>query len=105
MAVALAALAVGSLPWLIPSVLHTVYADPAGVAAFAARADTPFGTVGSLVMLGGTWNATTVPKAYGGPVVRHLAGARAGRPRRLRAARPSAAIAGRGSRRARSRAW
>jgi hypothetical protein len=66
-AVALAALAVGSLPWLIPSVLDTVYADPAGVAAFAARADTPFGTIGSLVMLGGTWNATTVPKAYGGP--------------------------------------
>ena len=67
MAVVLAALVVGSLPWLIPSVLHTVYADPAGVAAFAARADTPFGTIGSLVMLGGTWNATTVPKAYGGP--------------------------------------
>jgi hypothetical protein len=66
-AVALAALAVGSLPWLIPSVLHAVYADPGGVAAFAARADTPFGTIGSLVMLGGTWNATTVPKAYGGP--------------------------------------
>ncbi len=65
-AVTLAALAVGSLPWLIPSVLHTVYADPAGVGAFAARADTPFGAVGSLVMLGGTWNATTVPKAYGG---------------------------------------
>ena len=66
-AVALAALAVGSLPWLIPSFLHAVYADPGGVAAFAARADTPFGTLGSLVMLGGTWNATTVPKAYGGP--------------------------------------
>jgi hypothetical protein len=66
-AVALAALAVGSLPWLVPSALHTVYADPGGVAAFAARADTPFGTIGSLVMLGGTWNATTVPKAYGGP--------------------------------------
>jgi hypothetical protein len=64
--VALAALAVGSLPWLIPSVLHTVYTDPAGVAAFAARADTPFGTVGSLLMLGGTWNAETVPRAYGG---------------------------------------
>jgi hypothetical protein len=66
-AVAMAALAVGSLPWLIPSFLHAVYADPGGVAAFAARADTPFGTLGSLVMLGGTWNATTVPKAYGGP--------------------------------------
>ncbi len=65
-AVALAALAVGSLPWLIPSLQHAVYADPAGVAAFAARADTPFGTIGSLVMLGGGWNAQTVPKAYGG---------------------------------------
>ena len=63
---ALAALAVGSLPWLIPSVLHPVYTDPAGVAAFAARADTPFGAVGSLLMLGGTWNAETVPRAYGG---------------------------------------
>ena len=66
-AVSLAALVVGSLPWLIPSLLHTVYADPGGVAAFASRADTPFGTVGSLVMLGGMWNADTVPKAYGGP--------------------------------------
>jgi hypothetical protein len=66
-AVTLTALAVGSLPWLIPSVLHTVYADPAGVTAFAARADTPFGTVGSLLMLGGMWNAQTVPKAYGSP--------------------------------------
>ena len=65
-AVSLAALAAGSLPWLIPSLLHTVYADPGGVAAFASRADTPFGTVGSLVMLGGMWNAATVPKGYGG---------------------------------------
>jgi hypothetical protein len=67
MAMVLAALFVGSLPWLIPSMLNTVYADPAGVTAFAARADTPFGSLGSLVMLGGSWNATTVPKAYGGP--------------------------------------
>jgi len=63
---ALAALTAGSLPWLIPSLQHRVYVDPASVAAFAARADTPFGTVGSLLMLGGTWNAQTVPKAYGG---------------------------------------
>ena len=34
-AVALGALAAGSLPWLIPSVLHPVYVDPASVAAFA----------------------------------------------------------------------
>jgi hypothetical protein len=65
-AVALGAMAVGSLPWFIPSLLHAVYVDPASVAAFAARADTPFGSLGSLVMLGGAWNAQTVPKAYGG---------------------------------------
>ncbi|MBV9207536.1 MAG: hypothetical protein JO037_19530 [Actinobacteria bacterium] len=63
---ALAALTAGSLPWLVPAVQHTVYADPAGVAAFAARADTPFGALGSLLMLGGAWNAQTVPTAYGG---------------------------------------
>jgi hypothetical protein len=63
----LAALTVGSLPWLIPSLLHPVYVDPASVAAFASRADTPFGSLGSLLMLGGAWNARTVPQAYGGP--------------------------------------
>ena len=66
-AVVLAGLAAGSLPWFIPSLLHPVYVDPASVAAFAARADTPFGSIGSLLMLGGAWNAQTVPKAYGGP--------------------------------------
>jgi hypothetical protein len=66
-AVVLAALAAGSLPWLVPSLVYPVYVDPASVAAFAARADTPFGTIASLVMLGGGWNAQTVPKAYGGP--------------------------------------
>jgi hypothetical protein len=65
-ATAIAELVVGCLPFLVPSLLHPVYADPAGVAEFAARADTPFGTVGSLLMLGGMWNADTVPKAYGG---------------------------------------
>lgn len=65
-AAALAVLAVGSLPWLIPSLLRPVYADPGGVAAFAARADTPFGSFGSLAMLGGIWNAQAVPRGYGG---------------------------------------
>src|SRR5262252_3329043 len=65
-ATALGVLAVGSLPWLIPSLLRPVYADPAGVAAFAARADTPFGSLGSLLMLGGMWNAQAVPAGYGG---------------------------------------
>jgi hypothetical protein len=63
---ALIVLAVASLPWLIPSMLNPVYADPAGIAAFAARADTPFGSLGSLLMLGGIWNAQTVPTGYGG---------------------------------------
>jgi hypothetical protein len=65
-AIALAVLAAGCLPWLIPSLRHTVYVDPRGVAAFAARADTPFGSAGSLLMLGGAWNAQTVPAGYGG---------------------------------------
>ena len=43
-----------------------MYADPAGVAAFAARADTPFGSAGSVLMLGGMWNARAVPAGYGG---------------------------------------
>jgi hypothetical protein len=55
-----------SLPWLVPSLLHPVYDAPSGVAAFATRADTPFGPVGSLLMLGGIWNAQVVPAAYGG---------------------------------------
>lgn len=63
---ALAVLGAGSLPWLIPSLLRPVYADPAAVAAFAARADTPFGSFGSLLMLGGIWNARAVPAGYGG---------------------------------------
>jgi hypothetical protein len=63
---ALGVLTVLSLPWLVPSLLRTVYAGPAGAAAFAARADTPFGAFGSLMMLGGMWNAQTVPAGYGG---------------------------------------
>ena len=59
-------LAVLSLPWLIPSLTRHVLTSPAGVAAFAARADTPFGTPGSLILLGGAWNAQTVPAGYGG---------------------------------------
>jgi len=59
-----------ALPWLVPSLLRApgTPADPAGVAAFAARADTPFGTLGSLLLLGGGWNGETVPGGYGGLV-------------------------------------
>ena len=59
-------LLLASLPWLIPSLLHPLSADPAGIGAFAARADTPFGSLGSLLMLGGIWDAQTVPAGYGG---------------------------------------
>jgi hypothetical protein len=55
-----------SLPWLIPALLVPVHTDPSGANAFAARADTPFGRVGSLLMLGGIWNAQTVPAGYDG---------------------------------------
>ncbi|HXB46730.1 MAG TPA: hypothetical protein VNW50_03135 [Streptosporangiaceae bacterium] len=65
-ATTLAVLGVVSLPWLIPSLTRQVHTSPAGVAAFAARADTPFGTLGSLIALGGAWNAQTVPAGYGG---------------------------------------
>jgi hypothetical protein len=63
---ALAVLALLSLPWLVPALTRQVVTSPAGVAAFAARADTPFGTIGSLLMLGGGWNSQTVPAGYGG---------------------------------------
>ena len=55
-----------SLPWLIPSLLVPVHTEPLGVELFAARADTPFGRLGSLLMLSGIWNTQTVPAGYGG---------------------------------------
>ncbi|MGO8959887.1 MAG: hypothetical protein ACLQFR_21330, partial [Streptosporangiaceae bacterium] len=61
-----AVLALLSLPWLIPSLLVPVHTDPRGVDLFAARADTPFGRFGSLVLLSGIWNSQTVPRGYGG---------------------------------------
>jgi hypothetical protein len=65
-AATLAVLGLLSLPWLIPGLSRQIHSSTAGVAAFAARADTPFGTVGSVLMLGGEWNAQTAPSGYGG---------------------------------------
>ena len=65
-AATLLVLAVLSAPWLVPSLTRHVDTSTAGVAAFAARADTPFGTAGSLLLLGGGWNAQTAPAGYGG---------------------------------------
>jgi len=66
LAVVAGCVALLSLPWLIPALAVPVHADPRGVDAFAARADTPFGRLGSLLMLSGIWNAQTVPRGYGG---------------------------------------
>ena len=66
LATVLAGLALVSLPWLIPALAAGVHTDPRGADAFAARADTPFGALGSLLMLSGIWNAQTVPRGYGG---------------------------------------
>ncbi|WP_214408580.1 hypothetical protein [Sphaerisporangium fuscum] len=52
-----AVIVVYSLPWLIPALRSAAVTDPAGVGAFAPRADGPFGTLGSLVTLGGIWNS------------------------------------------------
>lgn len=57
-------------PWLVAAALRPagLEGDPVGVEAFASRADTPFGAVGSLLSLGGIWNANAVPAGYDGVV-------------------------------------
>ncbi|WP_236830173.1 hypothetical protein [Blastococcus sp. KM273128] len=52
-----------SLPWLVAGVLHPAggASDPAGVAAFAARAENWGGTLPALLGTGGIWNAGAVP--------------------------------------------
>jgi hypothetical protein len=58
-----------AIPWLAASILGsgTATADPASVALFAARAEPWLGTVGSLVGLGGVWNADAVPESRTSP--------------------------------------
>lgn len=50
-------------PWLFPFLVlaPSRAADPAGVAAFAARSDTPLGLVPSLLLTGGIWNPASWP--------------------------------------------
>ncbi|MEV2277611.1 hypothetical protein AB0I72_18690 [Nocardiopsis sp. NPDC049922] len=71
-ALVLLALVLVSLPWLLPSLASGAGTDPAGVSAFAARPDTPFGAAGSLLLLGGVWNSGAVPVGYGEPVTASL---------------------------------
>ncbi|MFN3338099.1 MAG: hypothetical protein ACK40Z_00235 [Dietzia sp.] len=69
-AVPLAAVAVvTALPWLLATLLGgggsagggSAGGGDTGVAAFAARAETGIGTLGSVVALGGIWNSAAVP--------------------------------------------
>ncbi|HYT10094.1 MAG TPA: hypothetical protein VEL73_05470, partial [Mycobacteriales bacterium] len=55
--------AVVNASWLVPALARPggVPSDPAGVPAFAARADTPLGLVGSIATLGGIWNPAAWP--------------------------------------------
>ena len=55
--------AAANAAWLVPALTRPggLPADPTGVAAFAARADTPLGLAGSLVTLGGIWNPAAWP--------------------------------------------
>ncbi|MGU3437951.1 hypothetical protein ACNHUS_33690 [Actinomycetes bacterium M1A6_2h] len=60
----LALTVVASAPWLVATALGgsgSAGSDPAGVAAFAARAEPGLATVGSLAGLGGIWNSAAVP--------------------------------------------
>lgn len=78
-----ASVIVFALPWLVPALLAPVGAprgDPAGVAAFASRADVPGGWVPSLLTQGGIWADAAVPPGRSvslvlGLVVLVLAGA------------------------------
>jgi hypothetical protein len=56
-------LVVVNAPWWLPGLLQglPLTVDGGGVAAFAARADTRWGDLGSLLGLGGIWNALVVP--------------------------------------------
>ncbi|MFD4181223.1 hypothetical protein [Rhodococcus sp. NPDC058514] len=62
--------AAASAPWLTATALSGAGAqgsDPAGVTAFAARAEPGLGTLGSLAGLGGIWNSAAVPATRTGP--------------------------------------
>ncbi|RVW01339.1 hypothetical protein [Rhodococcus xishaensis] len=52
-----------SAPWLVATAMSGggATSDPAGVAAFAARAEPGLGTIGSVAGLGGIWNGDAVP--------------------------------------------
>ncbi|WP_307796751.1 hypothetical protein [Williamsia soli] len=62
-AIALGVWVLSALPWLTAVILGSgaTTSDPGSVAAFAARAEPLLGTAGSVLGLGGIWNADAVP--------------------------------------------
>jgi hypothetical protein len=58
-------------PWVVPALrlVGSFPADPGGVPAFAARADTPLGLLPSLVTTGAIWNPAVWPGERGSVVV------------------------------------
>jgi hypothetical protein len=52
-----------NLPWIVPSLTRPggLPASPGGLAAFGPRSDSPLGTFGSLLSLGGMWNTDLAP--------------------------------------------
>ncbi|MBQ1024544.1 hypothetical protein KBX00_09180 [Micromonospora sp. C95] len=59
-----------NLPWLVAAALTAPdgRTDPAGVAAFAARAENWSGVLGALAATGGIWNAQTTPASRASPL-------------------------------------
>ncbi|WP_340685680.1 hypothetical protein LCL61_04605 [Amycolatopsis coloradensis] len=59
-----------NLPWLVPTLLHDggTLSDPAGVAAFSARAESWGPAILSVLGLGGIWNGDVVPGSRGAPI-------------------------------------
>ena len=69
-ALAVGALLVLNLPWLVVAGFSAADArtDPAGVAAFAARAENWSGVFGALAGTGGIWNGQTTPLSRTSPL-------------------------------------
>lgn len=62
-AVSLVAILVVNLPWLVPALIGAKSPERPGLAQFLfrARSDSPLGTLGSIVSLGGLWRSDLAP--------------------------------------------
>ena len=58
-----------SAVWALPALVAGVASTPDGATAFASRADTPLGVLGSLASGGGLWSAATHPAERSVPIV------------------------------------